>query len=228
MSPTTRKKATKYDRIEEARLPTTRTSPINVSIVELRAPPGYSCTSVRNGRIKPVRLAVARGNNRRLAPLSQKNLCTVEVRAVTDDSATHVYGRYMRWTKTRPTEGPPDKIIDLGPRRRSVRWTVDIPDQLDRSVFFRVVLFTTAKEFTPSRRVLSRLTRLNPRDKKVRKILQRLRKRGITITMRRFRVIPKGNRLPTSTIDPRDHDLRPSPTGEFRSQPGLPPLQLRR
>ena len=223
MPPTTRTKAKKNDRIEEARLPATRTNPINVSIVELRAPPGYSCASVRNGRIEPIRLAVASNNSRRLAPSSQKNLCTVEIRAVTEDNATHVYGRYMRWTQTRPNEGPPDKIIDLGPRRRSVHWTVDIPDQLDRSAVFRVVLFTTAKEFTPSRRVLSRLTRLSPRDKKVRKTLRRLRKRGITITMRRFRVIPERDRLPTPTIDPRDNDLRPSPSGGFRSPPGFPP-----
>ena len=188
--------------IEQEQRPASPISEINVNIDELRAPPGYSCASVRDRKINPVR--VSKGNERPtiIKLVGIKRLCSVEINATTQDSKAYVFGRYMRWVDTHPTEGPPNKIIDLGPRRGAVSWTVDIPNQLNRSAFVRVLLFTAGKEYTPPKRILSRLTLSSPRSERTRKLLNRLRNRGISIAMHRFRVTPKYDLLPPPSTNP--------------------------
>ena len=201
-------KVDKKTQIKEEHMPERPINSINISIDELRAPPGYSCKSVRDGKIDPVRVSTGRKRPSIIKLIGIKSLCSVEISATTRDTKAYVFGRYMRWVETHPGNGPPNKIIDLGPHRHSVSWTVDIPNHLNRSAFFRVLLFITDKEYTPKKRILARLTRLSPRSEKTRKILNRLREQGITIAMRRFRVIPKHDLLPPPSINPEDTALQ--------------------
>ena len=194
--------------IKEEQLPAKPVNSINIRIDELRAPPGYRCKSVRDGKIDPVRVSPSSKRPAIIKLVGIKNLCSVEISATTQDTKAYVFGRYMRWVETHPGNGPPNKIIDLGPHRHTVSWTVDIPNYLNRSAFFRVLLFITDKEYSPKKRILARLTRLSPRSEKTRKILNRLQKQGITVAMHRFRVIPKQDLLPPPSINPQDTGLQ--------------------
>ncbi len=107
------------------------------------------------------------------------------------DSDTFLFGRYQRWTRNRPDREVPDKVIDLGPRRDGLRWTVDIPDRLRRGAVFRVVVFSTRREFSPSRRVLERFDRMDPRSERMQSLIARLKRRGIQVTLSQFRVVPE-------------------------------------
>ncbi|MEK9752895.1 MAG: hypothetical protein VW338_06750 [Rhodospirillaceae bacterium] len=180
------------DRIEDARLPNHTASDVRISIEELRAPPGRSCADVRSGAARAIRVSAERRGTDHFQPSSQKNLCTVEISAAGTNAQTWMFGRYQRWTRTRPNEGAPDKVIDLGPRREGLRWTVDIPDRLQRSAVFRVVIFSTPKEFTPSQSVLERLDRMDPRSERMQSLLNRLKRRsGVQVTLTQFRVAPE-------------------------------------
>lgn len=209
------------DRIEEARLPDLGATGVRVTIQELRAPPGRTCADVRAGRVQPIRVAAEQRDAARFRPSRQKNLCTVEIMAASAEPEGYLFGRYQRWTRIRPDQGNPDKVIDLGPRQGSVRWTVDIPERLSRGAVFRVFIFSTAREFTPSQRVLERLNRLDPRSDRLARLLERLRKRGIKLTMSQFRVIP--DRLPRDRQPPRPDTYPPSPNDRFRPPPGTFP-----
>lgn len=179
------------DRIEEARLPNLTASDVRISIEELRAPPGRSCADVRSGAARAIRVSAERRGTDRFQPSPQKNLCTVEISANGTNAQTWMFGRYQRWTRTRPDQGAPDKVIDLGPRRESLRWTVDIPDRLRRGAVIRVVIFSTPKEFTPSQRVLERLDRMDPRSERMQSLLDRLKRRGVQVTLTQFRIVPE-------------------------------------
>ena len=163
---------------------------------------------MRDGKIDPVRVSPSSKRPAIIKLVGIKSLCRVEISATTQDTEAYVFGRYMRWVETHPGNGPPNKIIDLGPHRRTVSWTVDIPNYLNRSAFFRVLLFITDKEYSPKKRILARLTRLSPRSEKTHKILNRLQKQGITVAMHRFRVIPKQDLLPAPSINPQDTGLQ--------------------
>jgi hypothetical protein len=180
------------DRIEDARLPNHTASDVRISIEELRAPPGRSCADVRSGAARAIRVSAERRGTDHFQPSSQKNLCTVEISAAGTNAQTWMFGRYQRWTRTHPNEGAPDKVINLGPRREGLRWTVDIPDRLQRSAVFRVVIFSTPKEFTPSQSVLERLDRMDPRSERMQSLLNRLKRRsGVQVTLTKFRVAPE-------------------------------------
>ena len=184
-------RAQESDRIETARLPDLRRIAINLQIEELRAPPGYRCADVYNGRIRAARHPARRRAGGGYLPSPQENLCTLEISASSDHSQAFLFGRYQRWTQTRPVDGPPDKVIDLGPRQGGVRWTVDIPERLRRGAVFRIVIFSANREYSPSQRILKKLNTVDPRSDRMQKILKRLRKRGIKVTIKRFRVIPE-------------------------------------
>ena len=206
------------DRIEEARASVKRPAPsVRIGIEELRAPPGWSCRDVRDGRTQPLRLVAAKRAGGGYLPSPQRNLCTVEIKVTGERSETHLFGRYQRWTQTRPSDGPADKVIDLGPRQGDIRWTVDIPDRLGRGALFRILVFSSGKEFTPRPKLLKRLDRLAPRSDEMKKLMKRLKKRGITITQRRFRIVPE-RRTPAPSNLPRNF-RPPPPPGNFPPPP---------
>jgi hypothetical protein len=184
-------RAQESDRIETARLPNLRHTTVSFRIEELRAPPGYRCADVFNGRVIATRQPARRRAGGGYLPSTQENLCTLEISAKSDSQQTYLFGRYQRWTQTRPVDGPPDKVIDLGPRQGSVHWTVDIPERLRWGALFRIVIFSADHEYTPSQRILRKLNQVEPRSKRLQKITRRLRKRGIRMTTKRFRVIPE-------------------------------------
>lgn len=210
------------DRIEEARLPRARNSQVQVTIEELRAPPGQSCAAVRAGRVTPLRVLAPRRNAERFRLSPHKNLCTVEIKASSDDAGTYMFGRYQRWTQSRPVDSPPDKVIDLGPRRGDVRWTVDIPDRLRRGAVFRIVVFSAAREYTPSERILNRLNRIDPASDRMQRIFDRLQRRGIQVSYSQYRIIDerrlRDRRLPQQGFPPPPEGRFPRP-----SEDGFPP-----
>jgi len=206
------------DEIAETRTLPRRRPSVEIAVEELRAPPGRSCADVHGGRAQAIRQPARKREGGGYYPSPGRNLCTVEIRATGAGSGTYLFGRYERWTQARPGEAPADKVIDLGPRQGTIHWTVDMPAHLNQGALFRVVVFTAEREYTPSRRVLRRISKLNPRDDEVRRLIRRLRNQGIGLTRARFRVIAQPA-LRDRAFQPSNDWRRPPPGGAFPPPP---------
>jgi len=175
-------------------LPSRIPQPVRIKLSEMRAPSGYNCAQARRMETK----AVARTDDRRRVIRMSGNgldkLCTVEIAATSVKNNSFLFGRYQRWTQGRPDETAPDKVIDLGPREATVSWSVDIPNKLERPAAFLVMIMSSAKTFDPPKKLLRRLNNVRPGSDRWTRIQKRLKKFGITLTMKRFRVVPERDR----------------------------------
>jgi len=180
----------KNDVIETARLGNAPKDSVILEILENRAPPGYRCRDVRAGVVEAETEAAPAKGPFAFGPSTMDNLCSVEIKATARDEGLYLFGRYHRWAASRPGQGPPDKIIDLGPRRGNVHWSVDIPDDLRRGASFQVLVFSSWQSFNVPTKLLARIG-TKPRSPQARKAVKRLKRRGIALKTSRFRVIPE-------------------------------------
>jgi len=205
---------TRKDIIETARRRDAPVDGIDLQILEKRAPPGSTCRDVRAGLAVADVLAAPRRGPFAFRPSAMENLCTVEIDATGREDGMYLFGRYQRWSANKTSGTPPDKVIDLGPRKGRVQWSVDIPERLARGAIFQIIVFASYNNFTLKPRIVNRLAR-QPHNPKLQKLRNRLKKRGITVTATRFRVIP-------------EHLLRrrPPPPGGFGGQYPPPPRPI--
>jgi hypothetical protein len=122
-----------------------------------------------------------------------ENLCIVDIKATGKDDDLYLFGRYQRWTKGRPGEGEPDKTIDLGPQKGSVHWSVDISNKFDQGASFQITVFSSWNQFNVPKRLLDWIG-TQPRNPEARKVVKRLKRRGIAMKTTLFRILPE-NRL---------------------------------
>ena len=168
-------------------------NPINLTILEHRAPTGYTCSDIRSGQIKAITQATSRKGPFDFGPSIMENLCIVDIKATGKEDDLYLFGRYQRWTKGRPGEGEPDKTIDLGPQKGSVHWSVDIPNRFDQGAIFQITVFSSWNKFNVPKRLLDWIG-TQPRNPEARKVVKRLKRRGIAMNITLFRILPE-NRL---------------------------------
>lgn len=185
---------TEKDIIETARLNDPTQVPVDIQVIELRAPTGHSCAAVRDKRVEARVRRASRGDSDVRGPDGVNDLCTIEIRAAARRAGQTLIGRYQRWTRSRPDQAEPDKVIDLGPRDDALTWSVDIPSRLQRRAFFHVVVLSSAVDVDIPQRLMRRLQQAQFGSAEMRAVVRRLRGRGIEVTSKRFRVNPGESR----------------------------------
>ncbi len=198
----------KTDVIETVRLGEAPKGAVSLEILENRAPNGYTCRDVRSGRIEAETQQAPEKGPFAFGPSVMENLCSVEIKATADEDGMYLFGRYHRWTQNRPGKGPPDKVIDLGPRQGSVHWSVDIPERMGRGASFQVLVFSSWNSFNVPTKLLARIG-TKPRSPEARRAVKRLKRRGIALKTTRFRVIPERRTPPP----PRNQSWLPNTGG---------------
>jgi hypothetical protein len=189
--------------------------PISITILERRAPAGYNCRDVRSGRINAETATVSLTGSFAFGPSIVENLCTVDIEATGNEDGLYLFGRYQRWMKGRRGNGEPNKTIDLGPQRGSVRWSADISESFSQGALFEIVVFSSRNHFNVPNRLLDRIG-TQPRSQEVSEAVKRLKRRGISMDAAQFRIVPK-NRLRYQ--QERRNQERPQNSGSWTPSP---------
>ncbi len=218
---------TEKDIIETANLNTPENVPVDIQVVELRAPTGHSCAAVRDKRVEVrIRRASPRGSDLR-GPDGVANLCTIEIRAASRGGGQTLIGRYQRWTRSRPDQSEPDKVIELGPRDDALTWSVDIPSRLPRSAYFHIVVLSSTGDIDIPERLLRRLKQAPFDSPEMRKVVRRLRARGVEVATKRFRVNPGESRRRDDRRQSEQPRFGRPPPPDFGYPPPFPPSDRR-
>lgn len=162
----------------------------SIELSELRAPVGFSCTDARQMQIQAQVRPTSLGRAIRLLGKANDRLCTIEISATVKQSSGSVFGRYQRWTQGNARKREPDKVIDLGPREGGISWSVDVPNRLQRPAIFQVLILSSEKPFELTPKLLKQLDKVRPGNDSLAKLRNKLRKSGIQLTTKRFRVLP--------------------------------------
>ena len=171
-------------------------APIRIHLSEVRAPDGSTCkqTKAMGTHFVPI-IFKTRRSVIRTQDDSKGALCTVKILAKSSADNNFVFGRYQRWTTRRPNTSAPDKTLDLGPRQSNVSWSIDIPKDLQRPAIFQVLILSSANTFEISEKVIKTLDKVRSQGPALDKFRKRMRRSGITLTLRRFRIAPAQNQL---------------------------------
>ena len=186
--------ASEKDVLVATKRPSNVPQPVRIQLSELRTPGEYNCTQFRKLGIKAIPQPE---NNRGLIRMGGPGiarLCTIEIAVTSAKDNSFLFGRYQRWTQGRPSDTVPDKVIDLGPRQNTVSWSVDIPNKLERSAVFQVLILSSSDKFKVPEKLLRRLSDVRSGSDRMKRIQKRLKKQGITLTTKRFRVVPERDR----------------------------------
>ena len=210
------------DILVATRLPRAIAAPLKIQISELRAPLGFSCEETRQMKIAPQTRPANLSNRISQYGKANDKLCTIEILATAAANDNYVFGRYQRWTQGRPRKSDPDKVIDLGPRKGPVSWSVDIPSKLPRPAVFQVLILSSNTVFEISRETANQLDKIRPGNDIMKTMQSRLQKAGVKLTTQRIRIIPDNTR--TNGTQPRSATTASENTWQ-NTQPSPPPAR---
>ncbi len=189
-----------------------RASPARIELSELRAPVGFTCAEAHQMKIEAQRRPDAMGRAIRLFGKANDRLCMIEIAVTSQRTSDHLFGRYQRWTQGGARKQPPDKVIDLGPRTAAISWSVDIPSRLLRPAVFQVLVLSAPVPLNPSDKILKQLNKIRPGNDSLVKIQKRLLKSNLSLTVKRFRILPDLERSQSPRPNSGQFDrLRPAP-----------------